>query len=65
MSAERHVVLDGHFNGWFANLAPGDEVIVTFTPNTGYFWILMTNLVILFSMIVIGWAPVSRRWWRR
>ena len=65
VSDERHVVLDGHFNGWFANLAPGDEVIVTFTPNTGYFWILMTNLVVLFSMIVIGWAPVPRRWWRR
>ena len=65
VSTARHVVLDGHFNGWFADLAPGDEVTVTFTPNTGYFWILMTNLVVLSSMIVIGWTPAPRRWWRR
>ena len=65
VSTERHVVLDGHFNGWFVDLAAGDEVTVTFTPNAGYFWILMTNLVVLSGMIVVGWAPAPRRWWRR
>ena len=66
VSAEHHVVLDGHFNGWFVNLAPGDRVTVTFIPNYGYFWILMVNLVFLCSMPVIGWAPVPRRsWWRK
>ena len=65
VSAERHVVLDGHFSGWFVDLAPGDEVTVTFTPNIGYFWILMANLVFLAVMIVAGWAPLPRRWWRR
>ena len=65
VSAERHVVLDGHFNGWFVDLAPGDEVTVAFTPNYGYFWILMVNLGCLFGMIVVGWAPVPHRWWRR
>ena len=64
-SSERHVVLDGHFNGWFVDLTAGDEVTVTFTPNAGYFWILMTNLVVLTGMIVVGWAPVPRRWRRR
>ena len=65
VSADRHVVLDGHFNGWFADLAAGDEVTATFTPNAGYFWILMANLVFLVGMIAIGWAPLPRRWWRR
>ena len=65
VSAERHVVLDGHFNGWFVDLAAGDEVTVAFTPNHGYFWILMVNLGCLFGMLVVGWAPVPRRWWRR
>ena len=36
---EHHMVLDGHFNGWFVNLESGDEVTVAFTPNYGYFWI--------------------------
>ena len=65
VSANHHVVLDGHFNGWFVNLAPGDAVTVAFTPNYGYFWILMANLVFLVGMIVIGWAPLPTRWWRR
>ena len=65
VSPERHVVVDGHFNGWFVNLAPGDVVTATFTPNFGYFWILMVNLGFLFGMLLIGWAPVPRRWWRR
>ena len=64
VSPERHVVLDGHFNGWFVNLAPGDAVTVTFIPNHGYFWISIANLVFLFGMIVVGWAPVPRQWWR-
>ncbi|MCY3913441.1 MAG: hypothetical protein OXG43_09355 [Chloroflexi bacterium] len=65
VSAARHVVLDGHFNGWFVDLAAGDEVTVTFTPNIGYFWILVANLGFLVAMIVVAWAPAPRRWWRR
>ena len=65
LSPENHVVLDGHFNGWFVNLAPGDVVTATFTPNLGYFWILIVNLGFLFGMLVVGWAPIPRRWWRR
>ncbi len=65
VSADRHVVLDGHFNGWLADLAPGDQLTVTFTPNAGYFGILMANLVFLVGMLVVGWAPIPRPWWRR
>lgn len=65
VSATRHVVLDGHFNGWFVALAAGDEVTVTFEPNAGYFWILMANLGFLVGMLVVGWVPVPRRFWRR
>ncbi|MCY3784497.1 MAG: hypothetical protein OXG79_12050 [Chloroflexi bacterium] len=61
---EHHVVVDGHFNGWFVNLAPGDVVTATFTPNFGYFWILMVNLGFLVGMPIIGWAPIPRRWRR-
>ena len=65
VNEQHHIVLDGHFNGWFVNLAPGDVVTVTFTPNLGYFWILMGNLGFLVGMIVIGWIPLPRRWrWR-
>ena len=64
VSPQRHVVLDGHFNGWFVNLAPGDVLTVTFTPNYGYFWILMVNLGFLFGMMLVGWAPVPRLWRR-
>jgi len=65
VSPEHHVVVDGHFNGWFVNLVPGDVVTATFTPNFGYFWILMVNLGFLFGMLLFGWAPMPRRWWRR
>jgi len=65
VSSQDHVVIDGHFNAWFVNLAPGDVVTATFTPNYGYFWILMVNLGFLFGMLVVGWAPIPRRWWRR
>ncbi len=65
VGAARHVVLDGHFNGWFVELAAGDEVTVTFAPNAGYFWILMANLGFLVGMLVVGWAPVPRTWRRR
>ena len=65
VGTEHHVVLDGHFNGWFVNLAPGDVVTATFTPNYGYFWILMVNLGFLFGLPVLGWAPLPRRWRRR
>ena len=65
VSPEHHVVLDGHFNGWLVNLAPGDVVTATFTPNNGYFWILMVNIGFLVGMLVFGWAPIPRRWWRR
>ncbi len=62
VSAARHVVLDGHFNGWLVELAAGDEVTVTFAPNAGYFWILMANLGFLVGMLVVGWAPAPRLW---
>lgn len=65
VSTQDHVIIDGHFNAWFVNLAPGDVVTATFTPNYGYFWILMVNLGFLFGMLVVGWAPIPRRWWRR
>ncbi len=65
VSPEHHVVLDGHFNGWFVNLTPGDVVTATFTPNHGYFWISMANLVFLAGMLVVGWLPAPRKWWRR
>ena len=61
VSPEHHVVIDGHFNGWFVNLAPGDVVTATFTPNFGYFWILMVNLGFLVGMPVFGWAPMPRQ----
>ena len=60
--ADRHVVLDGHFNGWLVDLSPGDKLAVTFIPNIGYFWILMANLVFLIGMLVVGWMPVPRPW---
>lgn len=65
VSKSRHVVVDGHFNGWFVDLTDGDQVTATFTPNVGFFWILMTNLVFLGGMTLVGWARVPRRWWRR
>ena len=64
VSPAHHVVLDGHFNGWFVNLTPGDVVTATFTPNHGYFWISMANLAFLAGMLVVGWLPAPRKWWR-
>ena len=62
---QRHVILDGHFNGWAVRLAPGDVLTATFTPQTAYFWIQMGNLGLLAGVILVGWVPVSRLWIRR
>ena len=61
----RHVILDGHFNGWAVHLAPGDVLTATFTPQTAYFWIQVVNLGLLAGMVMVGWAPFPRLWRRR
>ena len=62
---QRHVILDGHFNGWAVRLAPGDVLTATFTPQTAYFWIQIVNLGLLAGMVLVGWVPVPRLWRRR
>ena len=62
---QRHVILDGHFNGWAVRLAPGDALTATFTPQPAYSWIQMVNLGMLAGMVLVGWAPIPCLWRRR
>ena len=52
-----HVVLDGHFNGWFVDLKPGSEIRAGFALEPVYGWLQVANVLILLVSVVIGWWP--------
>ena len=52
-----HVVLDGHFNGWFVDLKPDSKLRASFALEPFYRWLQVANLVILIASLVIGWWP--------
>ncbi len=60
VDAQRHVVLDGHVNGWAVDLRPGDRLTASFTLQTAYVWIQAANLGLLAGMVIVGWARAPR-----
>ena len=52
-----HVVLDGHFNGWFVDMQANSEFRASFALEPFYGWLQVANVVILLASVVIGWWP--------